>query len=405
MSARSLVVAVAGLLVGAWAPAGGPPDSPLQVMEGAVVRDGAGVAGARVEWRGSGESCPDMTSGSAAGGRFVFRARPGCVYDVVVGPLGTATYGARVALPDESVPVDLVVPPGSTSGRVFEGARPAAKIAISSERTTPAAGSRQRGEWVDGRLRVLLATEQASCESDEQGVFELPPLAATEYRIRAVAADGRSAEIVFVPGGASGEPRVTLPRKSFLKRAWEWLDKGFTALFALLILAGLLLSGLEQLEASFPGARIAVAFLAGLVLLIAAPLWAIWRYDLRLLPVAAAVAVGAAASLLASLLRRAVLGGGYKASGTHEWRYVDRRGKPAARFGDASRKEVYEHLHGRGSWEERGRYSDWLILAVAVAAAVVFLHLQFAPSSWIPYAAAAALTLPAAAVVGLVTAR
>lgn len=66
--------------------------------------------------------------------------------------------------------------------------------------------------------------------------------------------------------------------------------------------------------------------------------------------------------------------GGYSTAAGYEWRYA----KSAGRYGPATRKDVYEHHHGYGSWEKsvsslKGAISFFRFCVCIAAAAVPFL--------------------------------
>jgi hypothetical protein len=104
------------------------------------------------------------------------------------------------------------------------------------------------------------------------------------------------------------------------------------------------------------------------------PTHATW-FALSVLFTAVSTAVGA---LLVSWASDTLAASGFETARTHEWRYVTKNGTPGARSGPATERDVYEHLHGVGSWEasqKNGRLLlDICVTGLAIGLPLIYIH-------------------------------
>jgi hypothetical protein len=90
---------------------------------------------------------------------------------------------------------------------------------------------------------------------------------------------------------------------------------------------------------------------AGLSLVLATVNFVHWGVLLRFAGIALA-ATGGVAFLIWGFCALLVSGGN-AIDPTHEWRYVNRGGSPGGRFRAGTRRDLYDHIHGSGSWARR----------------------------------------------------
>ncbi len=96
-----------------------------------------------------------------------------------------------------------------------------------------------------------------------------------------------------------------------------------------------------------------------------------------------AVAVTVVVDLVVWVLGVALTAGGDAIDHSHEWRYVTRNGTPGARAHAATKKDLYDHTHGYGSWERRKERIRTVckVISVLVALACPFLEIPFLRAS------------------------
>jgi hypothetical protein len=72
-------------------------------------------------------------------------------------------------------------------------------------------------------------------------------------------------------------------------------------------------------------------------------------------------------------------GGGDRTVHSHEWRVMTKDGRPGARVGPATAKDLYEHYHGHGSWDRRNSRikTNCIVLAAVVVFACPLLEIPF----------------------------
>lgn len=104
------------------------------------------------------------------------------------------------------------------------------------------------------------------------------------------------------------------------------------------------------------------------------PTHAMW-FALSVIFTAVSTAVGA---LIVSWASNTLASSGFETARTHEWRYVTKNGTPGARSGPATERDVYEHLHGVGSWEasqKSGRLLlDICVTGLAIGLPLIYIH-------------------------------
>ena len=63
---------------------------------------------------------------------------------------------------------------------------------------------------------------------------------------------------------------------------------------------------------------------------------------------------------------------GYRKDTSHEWRFMTSGGKAGGRYKDATVSDVYEHYHGRGSWEKKikNRKTSSFIIGIIIGAII-----------------------------------
>jgi hypothetical protein len=92
-----------------------------------------------------------------------------------------------------------------------------------------------------------------------------------------------------------------------------------------------------------------------------------------------AIGITAGVNLLIWGFVKLSTGGGSAIDRRHEWRVLTRNGRPGARVGPATMKDLYEHTHGHGSWERRNsrRSATGAVLAVVVFFVCPLLEIPF----------------------------
>ncbi|MGA2569772.1 MAG: hypothetical protein ABSF23_04570 [Terracidiphilus sp.] len=92
-----------------------------------------------------------------------------------------------------------------------------------------------------------------------------------------------------------------------------------------------------------------------------------------------AIGITAGVDLLIWGLVKLSTGGGSAIDSRHEWRVLTRNGRPGARVGPATMKDLYEHTHGHGSWDRRNsrRSATGAVLAVVVFFVCPLLEIPF----------------------------
>ncbi len=149
-----------------------------------------------------------------------------------------------------------------------------------------------------------------------------------------------------------------------------------------------LLGGNPPTKGEVRGMVVALASLVVFAVLFAVDL--IWL--VRALPfwvVGASLGAVCLANLLTVSISASLGHSGYETDESHEWRLLDGSGKPAARIGPASRKDVHDHHHGRGSWEKRCRQQASILNVLTVVGspvlALLLIHFNLYPlgPTWI----------------------
>jgi hypothetical protein len=108
------------------------------------------------------------------------------------------------------------------------------------------------------------------------------------------------------------------------------------------------------------------------------------------------VGVAAAVALVGSLIVNSVDRSAFSRSGTHEWRFIH-----GGRYKDATNRDVWEHVHGSGSWAARVHRQRIVWAVVAVTAGLITLASRNSPLQILALCATAGANLVAVTVVSM----
>jgi len=114
---------------------------------------------------------------------------------------------------------------------------------------------------------------------------------------------------------------------------------------------------------------LAIVFGAALLCVVGNAAWSI-QWGILLGFAGRALGLTVVVDLVLWIVAKGAYSKGYETDRSHEWRYLTRGGRPGGRAKSASISDVYDHIHGSGSWEKRKRSLGYFCTALGVVAVV-----------------------------------
>jgi len=114
---------------------------------------------------------------------------------------------------------------------------------------------------------------------------------------------------------------------------------------------------------------LAIVFGAALLCAVGNAAWSI-QWGILLGFAGRALGLTVAVNLVLWVVSKSAYSKGYETDRSHEWRYVTRGGSPGGRAKSASISDVYDHIHGSGSWEKRKGSLGYFCAVLGVVAVV-----------------------------------